>query len=244
MVYEIFAKSQDIIEFAHCAETACLDHFKLKDGNVMILKHFDEKRNDLTEPLTEELLLDFAAKFSSPVIMIFDQKSAQFIFGENVPGLFLYRNPEDEKSKQLEEEFKKVAEHYKGNIQAIITGVKEGLESRLAEYIGITEADLPSIRIHDTTDELKNYIMEGEITYENMIKFVKDWENGQLKSTLKSEEIPETQDKPVYTLVGKNFDQIVIDSDKDVLVKFYAPWCGHCKKMAPIYEEVAKKTKA
>ncbi len=32
-----------------------------------------------------------------------------------------------------------------------------------------------------------------------------------------------------------------MDSTKDVLVEYYAPWCGHCKSLAPIYDEVAKK---
>lgn len=37
-----------------------------------------------------------------------------------------------------------------------------------------------------------------------------------------------------------NFDRIVLDSTKDVLVEFYAPWCGHCKKLAPDYEKAAE----
>ena len=42
-------------------------------------------------------------------------------------------------------------------------------------------------------------------------------------------------------MVGKNFEEVVFDESKDVLVEFYAPWCGHCKSLVPIYEELAKK---
>lgn len=43
----------------------------------------------------------------------------------------------------------------------------------------------------------------------------------------------------VAVLTPSNFDSIVLDSTKDVLVEFYAPWCGHCKKLAPTWEKLA-----
>ena len=43
----------------------------------------------------------------------------------------------------------------------------------------------------------------------------------------------------VVTLDASNFDSIVLDSNKDVFVKFYAPWCGHCTRMAPAWEALA-----
>ena len=41
--------------------------------------------------------------------------------------------------------------------------------------------------------------------------------------------------------MGKNFDEIVNNPEKDALVEFYAPWCGHCKALAPKYEELGEK---
>lgn len=44
----------------------------------------------------------------------------------------------------------------------------------------------------------------------------------------------------VTVLNEDNFESIALDISKDVLVEFYAPWCGHCKKLAPIYEQLSE----
>lgn len=42
----------------------------------------------------------------------------------------------------------------------------------------------------------------------------------------------------VLDLLPSNFDETVI-AGKPALVEFFAPWCGHCKNLAPVYEELA-----
>jgi protein disulfide-isomerase A6 len=44
----------------------------------------------------------------------------------------------------------------------------------------------------------------------------------------------------VLDLIPDNFDEVVLKSGKPTLVEFFAPWCGHCKNLAPIYEDLAQ----
>ena len=46
---------------------------------------------------------------------------------------------------------------------------------------------------------------------------------------------------PEVILTDQNFESEVLKSNVPVLVDFWAPWCGPCKMMGPIVEEVAKE---
>jgi len=83
---------------------------------------------------------------------------------------------------------------------------------------------------------------EGVLDATTLAAFVDSSRDGSYKSYVKSEPIPESNDGPVTVVVGKEFDSIVL-SNKDVLIEFYAPWCGHCQKLAPVYEELGASYK-
>ena len=116
-------------------------------------------------------------------------------------------------------------------------------EDRVLDYFGITEKDLPAAVLADMSVEgtMKKYPMPGPFDKDSINSFVEAALMGTLKPSLKSEE-PEPEDTtgPVTVLRGKSFNELVIDNDKDVLVEFYAPWCGHCKQLAPVYDEVGE----
>lgn len=45
----------------------------------------------------------------------------------------------------------------------------------------------------------------------------------------------------IISVKGNNFQEEAVNTDKLVLVDFYATWCGHCKALAPVLEEVSEK---
>lgn len=45
----------------------------------------------------------------------------------------------------------------------------------------------------------------------------------------------------VLKITSENYEEEVLNSNEKVLIDFYADWCGPCKMMAPVVEEVANE---
>uniref|UniRef100_A0AAQ4QAS2 Protein disulfide-isomerase n=1 Tax=Gasterosteus aculeatus aculeatus TaxID=481459 RepID=A0AAQ4QAS2_GASAC len=104
-----------------------------------------------------------------------------------------------------------------------------------------SSGELPQVAIR--TGKGDKYVMAEEFSRDGkaLERFLQDYFDGTLKRYLKSEPIPENNDGPVKVLVAENFDSIVNDDSKDVLIEFYAPWCGHCKSLEPKFNELGEK---
>eukprot|EP01013_Petalomonas_cantuscygni_P030221 TRINITY_DN56161_c0_g1_i1.p4 TRINITY_DN56161_c0_g1~~TRINITY_DN56161_c0_g1_i1.p4 ORF type:complete len:138 (+),score=31.02 TRINITY_DN56161_c0_g1_i1:32-415(+) len=52
------------------------------------------------------------------------------------------------------------------------------------------------------------------------------------------------EDSDVLVLDQDSFDSQITNSKSNAIVVFYAPWCGHCKRLVPEYKEAATKAKS
>jgi len=102
----------------------------------------------------------------------------------------------------------------------------------------------PCVALENTTSHL-HYAFpdQKEITLESLRAWTNKFLNGQMEPTMVSEEIPESNEGPVKVVVGKNFKDIVMNENNDVILEVYAPWCGHCKKLKPTWDALGEALK-
>jgi protein disulfide-isomerase A1 len=218
------------------------EKYGVKPPAVRMLFPHDEKAADFPGNLqSADEIAAFVKGYRHPLVTTFNGETAPDLFGDGRPILFLFRD-DDEKGKAAEVELRKAAVGLNRRLLVSIAGSSEPMDQRLMDYVSVEPEELPTVRlVANPAAGMTKYRLEGALTEAAMLALVNDFEAGKLRPHFKSEPAPTSQSGPVHVLVGSTFTSIVKDPAKDVLVEFYAPWCGHCKKLAPVYTEVAKR---
>lgn len=240
------ASNMDDYPFGIVSEDAVTAEYEVKGDSVALFKKFDEGRNNFEGEITEAALTKFVAGNALPLVVDFNQETAQKIFsGEIKSHLLMFVSAKGDAYNAQVEVAKTVAKENKGDLLFVTINTDEDDHKRIMEFFGIEDSELPTMRIIKLEEDMSKYKPESkEIEVENMRSFVTKYKAGELKPHLMSEEVPADWDKePVKVLVGKNFAEVALNPEKDVLVEFYAPWCGHCKQLVPIYDKLGEKYK-
>ncbi|XP_068606952.1 protein disulfide-isomerase [Brachionichthys hirsutus] len=244
---EVFGRAAEVtddIPFAITSDDAVFSKFDVSKDGIVLFKKFDEGRNTFDGEVSKENILAFVKANQLPLVIEFTEQTAPKIFGGEIKShilLFLPKAASDFLDKM--DEFKEAAKGFKGQILFIFIDSDLDDNQRILEFFGLKKAECPAIRLITLEDEMTKYKPENDaITAESIVEFCTLFTDGKLKPHLMSQDVPEDGDKtPVRVLVGKNFEEVVFDPTKNVFVEFYAPWCGHCKQIAPIWEKLGEK---
>ncbi|XP_046403308.1 protein disulfide-isomerase A3 [Ischnura elegans] len=238
-------KLREKVRFGHVLDKATLEEAKYKDNIVLYRpKHLHNKfepnfvvydgeanKDSLEKWITNNYhglvghrTRDTVQDFKNPLIVAYYGVD----YTRNPKGTNYWRNRILKVAKSFADEF------------SFAISAKDDFQHELNEFgYDYVPGDKPVVFARNA--EGQKFVMKDEFSIENFEKFLTELKDGKLEPYLKSEPIPEDNSGPVKIAVAKNFDEIVTDNGKDTLIEFYAPWCGHCKKLAPVYDELGQK---
>lgn len=209
---------------------------------LVLYRKFDEPRVVFTSDVksaTAEDIFAFVKDHSVPLLGEVTPENFKSYAETGLPLAYVFLDPSDENNQAVLDALRPLVKQYSGKVNFVwIDGVKH---TDHAQSLNLFEPHWPSFVIQDIGRQLKYPLsQEVAVTPKSVKKLVDDYLAGKVEPSLKSAPVPTSQNEPVTVVVGKNFDDVVFDDDKDVFIEFYAPWCGHCKRLAPIWDSLAK----
>lgn len=235
-------KLSENFRFAHTFSKDVSNKYN-HDNNIVIFRaramknKFEEsevvyKEGDLSEFINENIhgmagvrSDSNQAQFKKPLITVY--YNVDYI--KNPKGTQYWRN-----------RVMKVAKEFVGKGVYFAVANKDEMSSETSQFGDIdTTGDAPFVLARGAKDQ--KYKMDAKFSMDTFKTFIQDFLADKIKPYLKSEAEPEDNDGPVKVVTASNFDKIVNDPERDVLIEFYAPWCGHCKNLEPKYAELGEK---
>ncbi|KAJ1860938.1 hypothetical protein LPJ73_001178 [Coemansia sp. RSA 2703] len=133
--------------------------------------------------------------------------------------------------KNMAEDYEKLAEGYKHTEDVVIAEVNADDHRDLGTKFGVQ--GFPTLKFFAKGEDIKTPVdYSSGRDLDSLTSFVT--EKTGIAARIK---------KPVTHVVSldyEKFKDVALDESKFVLVKFYAPWCGHCKTLAPIYAQLSE----
>lgn len=208
--------------------------------SIVLFKTFDDGHAIYTGEISTMEVVKFILAESFPLLGPINADTYAKYMERNLPIMYFFIDPSaTEATAAITADAQAIAVEFKGQMSLVtLDGVK--WERFMSGTFGLEAPPGSAIQF-----EKKIFKYQGDITVkEDIQKFAQGYVDGTIEPFLKSQEAPADNSGPVTVIVGKEFEKIVLDETKDVFMEFYAPWCGHCKKLTPAYEEVGKNFKA
>lgn len=263
---EVSNKHRETLRFGEVTDAAALAGFGISKNTVVVFKpaqyvhaSFDTPQAELSGRYTTEELEKFVFENALPLVsQINPEPAALFEHGGRAQLLAIYDvdfKRDAKGSNHVANRLRKAAKAVRddasiaaGNLGFFIAS--KSAYSTLVSDFGLSATvakhglDGVAVVILDKARN-KKYRMDAPFSDANVVQFVRAFAAGELEAYIKSEPVPDVNPDAhgVTKVVARNFDSVVLDANKDVLFEMYAPWCGHCKSLAPIYDQLGERFK-
>lgn len=219
-------RHRDDFLFGATTDPAVIEAAGVTPPAIVLYRSFDEPQTEFPYPLGSAKakdIEDWIKALSIPVLDEVNTENFQVYAQSGKPLAYLFLDPSDSQHEEQIAEIRPVASRWKDSLNFVwIDGIKFGDHARA---LNLNEPKWPSFVIQDLRKQLKYpYDQESEVKADAVNEMVMQFLDGKLEPQLKSQPIPATQDESVFNLVGKQFDEVIFDEDKDIFVEFYASW--------------------
>ncbi|XP_070088680.1 protein disulfide-isomerase-like protein of the testis [Equus caballus] len=196
---------------------------------------YDSTNKQVLSQVIKEHLTDFVIEYNI--------ENKDLIYELNILNhMLLFISKSSKSFGTIMQHYKLALKEFQNKILFILVDADEPRNRHVFKYFRITEVNIPSVQILNLSSDARYKMPSEEITYENLKKFGRSFLNNSAKKHQSSDEIPKFWDQgPVKQLVGKNFNVVVFDKERDVFVMFYAPWSEKCRALFPMLEELGRK---
>ncbi|KAI8063507.1 thioredoxin-like protein [Gongronella butleri] len=217
-------------------EKAAEDGDEHRDDDVL-----DEAADDEKKDLATQWIYKHAMPLFGPIAannyMDYDLAGLPlaYVFVEN-----------SEQLADLDKEVRALARKMRGEMYFVYLDTTQYPEQ--AEYLGMRTDDSsnstalwPAFMIQ--APPLNRYVLDQskELTMTALRNHVEQFQRGEAELFLLSAPVPaEPYDGNVRVVVATQFHELVTQSATPVLLEVYAPWCGFCKALAPVYSHLAE----